>query len=499
VEIRLLLVAAAVVFAATLVALATALAGAVRVHGGYGAPARPAGAATFVHRVRSVPLQWVIVFLIVLACGALMTIGPDARWLAALGDLIVQTHGVPSGVPYASAFSSGWHNVPVLGELIFSGLEHGLGDQGLILAQATAVAVALAVVARGMPTEAGIVLLLVPLAAANAFLVVRAQLFSVALFPLLLVLLHREAAAPSRRIWWLVPLIALWGNLHGGVLIGLVVATAYLLLDRLRHDRRTAVLVLLASVAAVFVTPAGVGTAAYYQDVFQNVWLTSHQGLWATPSLRQPADLAFLAGTLPLALLAIRSRPRAWECAAGAALALAAANAARNEVWLVLFLAPLAVRRLHQFPRPGPAVRRALALLALVACAGVLVLALANRPGPVHGAGLSLRQLAIADARGTPILANPYDAEQLALQGAKIVIGDPIDAFTRHDQRLYWNWLRGSETATAELSAGSRVILIGKTDAPQRVLAHDSAFCEAAADRYDILYLRCLAPSRQLG
>ena len=54
---------------------------------------------------------------------------------------------------------------------------------------------------------------------APALLVVRSQLFSLALFPLLVLLLRGEARAPSRRIWLLVPLVALWSNLHGGVLL----------------------------------------------------------------------------------------------------------------------------------------------------------------------------------------------------------------------------------------------------------------------------------------
>jgi hypothetical protein len=47
------------------------------------------------------------------------------------------------------------------------------------------------------------------------------SLFSLALFPLLLVLLEVDSRAPSRRIWLAVPLVLVWGNLHGAVLAGL--------------------------------------------------------------------------------------------------------------------------------------------------------------------------------------------------------------------------------------------------------------------------------------
>ena len=50
------------------------------------------------------------------------TIGADSRWLAALGRIIVDRGEIPDGVPYASAPSAGWHNVPVMAELVLSGL-----------------------------------------------------------------------------------------------------------------------------------------------------------------------------------------------------------------------------------------------------------------------------------------------------------------------------------------------------------------------------------------
>src|SRR6266404_8805720 len=61
------------------------------------------------------PLTWAVAVLAVAVCALLTTIGGDARWLAALGAAIVRTGTIPVGIPYASASSSGWHNVPVLG------------------------------------------------------------------------------------------------------------------------------------------------------------------------------------------------------------------------------------------------------------------------------------------------------------------------------------------------------------------------------------------------
>src|SRR5438067_2102217 len=149
-------------------------------------------------------------------CALLATVGADADWLAALGREIAHAWSIPDGVPFASVSSAGWHNVPVLGELIFHGLQAGLGSRGLVIAQLVAVVACLLLLmadlrrARVPDPPAALVLIMVAFAAGPAFLVVRSQLFSLALFPLVLLLVRAEARRPSRRVWLLLPLVALW-------------------------------------------------------------------------------------------------------------------------------------------------------------------------------------------------------------------------------------------------------------------------------------------------
>ena len=72
-------------------------------------------------------------------CALLATVGADADWLAALGREIAHSWSIPGGVPFAAASSTGWHNVPVLGELVFHALQAVFGTRGLVLAQLAAV------------------------------------------------------------------------------------------------------------------------------------------------------------------------------------------------------------------------------------------------------------------------------------------------------------------------------------------------------------------------
>ena len=89
-------------------------------------------------------------------------------------------------------------------------------------------------------------LLLVP-ACFGPLVAIRGQLFSLPLFAACALLLRSEARAPSNRIWLLVPLLALWGNLHGAVLTGAAVAGAYLVFERGRKRPLESVAVAVAS------------------------------------------------------------------------------------------------------------------------------------------------------------------------------------------------------------------------------------------------------------
>ncbi len=440
-------------------------------------------------------LTWIAVAFGCAACALAAKIGADARWLAAIGAQIVHARAIPAAVPYAAAPSHGWHDAPALGQLVFHGLEALLGDRGLVLAQVVAVAAALVAIAVDMrnaqtrDSARAAVLLALLFAAPAALLVVRAQLFSLALFPLLVLLLRSETRKPSRRVWLTVPLIGLWANLHGGVLVGLAVAGVYLVLHRIRHDPAAAVSILAASAVAVLATPALFHTAGYYAGVLRGEAAARHYGLWAPLSLHEPLDLVFLVVAVPLLVAALRARPAAWELLMLALLAVMAVEARRNEVWLVFFAATPAARGLTGARADVSALPRRLALVC--GCVPVLMLGLAFAgTSASSGAGRPLVQQAGAVARGTPILADALNAEKLALSGDRIWIGNPLDAFARPDQLLYLEWLRGDPAGDAILSSRIQAALVDLDTDTQRRLASDPAFREVGRDRHAALYLR---------
>jgi hypothetical protein len=442
------------------------------------------------------PLRWTLLTagLVTLLAALLARIGGDARWLAALGARIVELGHIPDGVPYAAAPSTGWVNVPVLSELAFHGLETLHGDRGLIVAQVVAVGAALVLLALDMRAAgaadlpSALVLLVAAVGAAPELVVARVQLFSLVLFPLTLLLLRAERRTPSRRIWLLVPLIALWSNFHGAVLVGLALAACYLLVDRLRKTPLTALAVLGASAVVTMATPGLFRTLEYFHDVLLSEAAVRGEGLWAPLSLGRPFDAVLVAAAALLVVPALLSRPAAWEVVAMIGLAGATVHSSRTGVWLLFVAAAPAALWLSKGRtwRVSPG-RWALPAAGLAFAGAILV---AGLRAPDDGlAGRPLRDLAAGTAGGTPILADPLHAEALALDGRGILIGNPLDAFRRRDQALYLDWLDGRTTGDPVLER-ARVALVRLGEKSQERLAHDPEFVEAARDGDAALYVR---------
>jgi len=253
---------------------------------------------------------------ITVAVAALLgRVGADARWLAALGHTIMARGSVPSGIPFATAPSAHWPNVLVLAELIFNALERTFGDRGLMLAQLLAVAGAMGILARDARAAgakegpSARVLLIGALGALPALVVARVQLFSLVLFPVLVALLRAQARAPSRRIWLVVPLLALWSNLHGAALLGLLTVLVFLLCCQGRAFPLQSIGVAIAAVLSLCATPALLRTVTYYHGLLSNLAAQRGQGMWGPLSLTAPLQMLMVACVIALVW---RIRRAAW-------------------------------------------------------------------------------------------------------------------------------------------------------------------------------------------
>jgi hypothetical protein len=119
----------------------------------------------------------------------------------------------------------------------------------------------------------------------------------------------------------------------------------------------------------------------------------------------------------------------------------------------------------------------------IVAIAGLV------RTPTLSGATPSVLSVAARNAKGTPILADGVDAEQLALAGHRILIGNPLDAFSAHEQQLYLDWLAGRASGDPELARVRVVVATVGSAAAQRLAARRD-FKEVAHDRRAVVYAR---------
>lgn len=382
------------------------------------------------------------------AVASFSIIGGDARWFAAVGALVAGGH-LPGSLPFATAPTAGWHDAPALGQLVFHALEWAAGDRGLVAAHVAAVSIgfaALAAILRrsGGGLAVGAVILVATL---PALLLTTSSLFSLALFPLLLLLLH-----DGRRLWWAVPLIALWANLYGGVLVGWALLAVYVVVAC-----RRAWPILALSTIALVATAALWHTPAYYLGVFQNEAARRGMGMWS-PLDHSPFAIVLVLAAVVLAVSAGRNWQR-WEIVAAAGLAAGTVHTMRLGTYLLFVLAAPAARgRLAGSARTVP-----------VAFGAVLLLAVA--------VGVSTRRtdahvLAERAAKtGKPVLGDVVASEQVELLGGRVWVSNPLDAFSSADQELYVDWLLAKPEGRAAV------------DHAQLVLVHDDTKLADAASR----------------
>ena len=408
---------------------------------------------------RQMPLPELSVGAWVVGLSFLTILGADLMWAVAIGDMVRETAAVPSGIPFASAPQVAWHNPIVLGQLVLS-LVHAVVPGGLATFHLLIVGLTLTVLLiesrrmGGGNLRTTVALALTVIGCLAPFVVTRLPDLSLLPFVVAVAAMRRQHERPRRSVWWLVPLFALWGNLHGGVLVGIAVLGVFLLLSPGGGRPLERVALGAASVVSLVLTPAGLGTPAYYVGVLTNEAAARKSDLWAAPNLTRPLDLAMLgAAAVLLAMCFRRGLPR-WEWVAIAGLVVGTLMAARNGVWLVLFIAPAAagLRACSQVP-VGTTPERPRWWIPVVA-SGVVVtvvatgLSLSRRGDSAGPGGASVVETVRAIAAGGSVLADEPLAETLAQAGITVWAANPIDAFPRSVQADFLDFLHDGRVPT---------------------------------------------------
>jgi hypothetical protein len=193
---------------------------------------------------------------------------PDTYWHLASGKWMVEH----AQLLRADVFSSTVNGAPYsvgewLGELGIYGSYVLGGWAGIALLRATLVAIGAffitKVALRAAPAPFALAITALALALSEITWTDRPQLFTFALFPLLLELLMAARAGKTRLLFVVPPLILLWTNLHGGYALGLALVAIFAaeaILTR-RNAMPFAAAAVLA-LAASFIDPGSLGLGA---------------------------------------------------------------------------------------------------------------------------------------------------------------------------------------------------------------------------------------------
>jgi hypothetical protein len=309
-------------------------------------------------------------------------------WMALLSGRVIAQHGLPShNMLTVWAHGHTWTDQQWLAQYVLYELER-LGGIRLVLlvhaaltAAGLAGAVALARRLGGSARSTTWVCLPVLAAYWRSAVVMRPQTFSYVLFVGVLWLLLDDQRLRSRRIYLVLPLLVLWANLHGSVVVGAALVSLYALVElvetlrRGRHDLGTRPLILLiVPWLCLLASPYAASLPGYYREVLFSGGFGSYVTEWAPTTLTYWSIPFYLLAVGGLWLLGRSSREvSAFEALAFLGLTVLGFDAGRNCVWLALFALILLPRLLDQLRSPAVEPRRLNRMLAVAMLAGVVV------------------------------------------------------------------------------------------------------------------------------
>jgi hypothetical protein len=302
----------------------------------------------------------VLVLLVALglfAMSAHSVTDPDVWWHLRTGELIIQTHSVPRADPYSfTRFGQPWVNHEWLSDVMIFTLYRWAGWGGLIVAFASIIGAALLLVflrCPGHPFTAALITALGAVASAATW-GVRPQMLSLLLASVLLLILQRFDQHPN-RVWWAIPLMLLWVNLHGGYAMGIALLALFLggrALDvvlgferwpRAAPQLRRLALVLAACLAVIPLNPNGVRMYWYPLQTLHSASMQNYIDEWFSPNFHElkylPLLLLILAILVGITLSPRRLRPR--ELVLLSATTLAGLRSVRHIPIFVLVAVPL--------------------------------------------------------------------------------------------------------------------------------------------------------------
>jgi hypothetical protein len=443
---------------------------------------------SFADRLADESLLVIVVAMFVAMIGTLAVpymLQPDS-WLTFLGGRLIAAHGIPRTDSLA-VLSGGrrWIDEQWLSQLATYRIEALLGIGGTIAFFAVLVVGAFALAcayARQRASARSVALFAIP-AFTVAFSAVRTQAFVYLVFVPFFVLLSRESRRPTRRVWLALPVLVIWANVHGSVVVAAALVALLGVTDLVARRRLRGAGLVVGAAASIFATPYGLGVVAYYRSTIGNPLFKKFIFEWAPPMFLSWNGLPFfVAAGASIALVA--RRPRAFsrfEIGALAVTLAGALTAGRSMIWFVdsaLLLMPPALDLAWPPRAAAPRVRSLLAGAALmtitfaVALSAATVASASRRIDAAYPpAALRAVAAALAADPGARVLADDRTSDWLlyrlpALRG-RIAFDVRWEVLSPRQFTLVRNFVDQSAPGVARLARGYRILVVDRTWHPQ--------------------------------
>jgi len=445
----------------------------------------------------------------------------DTGWHIRAGELALAAGRAPVADPFSFSlpgqpwFAWEWGS-DVLFALAFRW--HGLAAVAALAGVALALAAAV-IFARILRRGAGLGLALAAaLAAASASSIhylARPHVFSILFYAVALGVIEADSRQPGWRVWALVPLAALWANLHGGF----VILPATLALAAACGPARQRVrygLLAAATAAATLLKPYGWRLHEHIFRYLNSSWILDHVREFQSPSIRAEGTVVF--ALLLLAAVAVAGRAGRLEAALVLIWGFAALRSARHVPFFAMVGAPvvasaaaawwrgLADRAAAQSPlrilwelsrdlgrRPGfsawlPAAAAAIILLAASAPAGFPAACFPVRAvegnAPLLAAGAEMPRVLTSDQWADYLIFRLYPRAKVFFDGRSDFYGPTLGADYRK--------LMGAEAGWRELldRYGFSLALLPHDWALSTVLDREPGWRLVYRDPVAVLYAR---------
>ncbi|TMC60730.1 MAG: hypothetical protein E6J17_09475, partial [Chloroflexi bacterium] len=295
---------------------------------------------------------WLFLAVVLPVLGALLASlsSVDLAYHLRAGAMILDSGAIPTRDTFTfTSAGAPWLDQQWGAQVILATVYRLAGWTGLVVLRAALVGMLFAVVLAtcrraGLNGRVAAWLTLAVFVVTAVALALRPQLFGMLLFALVAYLVVDRRAHPN-RLWLVMPIVAVWANLHGSFFLGpLIVGLAWLsdVHDRVPKAGRTLAAALLAAVAACL-NPFGPQVWVYAAGLTTNAGVTARITEWQPTSAWSVPGLLFFASALAVAVLVARSRRDvAWPALLWLAIFFAIGiYAARGVAWWPIGILPV--------------------------------------------------------------------------------------------------------------------------------------------------------------